>query len=47
MQTVHVEMLDLCMFGEGSFDKEILTIVGDEGKDRIIPAITGTTCFTS
>ena len=25
-------MLDLCMFGEGSFDKEILTIVGDEGK---------------
>lgn len=25
-------MLDLCMFGEGSFDKEIVTIVGDEGK---------------
>ena len=25
-------MLDLCMFGEGSFDKEILTVVGDEGK---------------
>lgn len=25
-------MLDLCMFGEGSFDKEILTIVGDQGK---------------
>jgi predicted dehydrogenase len=25
-------MLDLCMFGEGSFDKEILTIVGEEGK---------------
>lgn len=25
-------MLDLCMFGEGSYDKEILTIVGDEGK---------------
>ena len=25
-------MLDLCMFGEGTFDKEILTIVGDEGK---------------
>jgi predicted dehydrogenase len=25
-------MLDLCMFGEGSFDKEILTIVGDKGK---------------
>jgi predicted dehydrogenase len=25
-------MLDLCMFGEGSFDKEILTIIGDEGK---------------
>ena len=25
-------MLDLCMFGEGSFDKEILTIVGDAGK---------------
>ncbi len=25
-------MLDLCMFGEGSFDKEILTIVGDSGK---------------
>ena len=25
-------MLDLCMFCEGSFDKEILTIVGDEGK---------------
>jgi predicted dehydrogenase len=25
-------LLDLCMFGEGSFDKEILTIVGDEGK---------------
>jgi predicted dehydrogenase len=25
-------MLDLCMFGEGSFDKEVFTIVGDEGK---------------
>ena len=25
-------MLDLCMFGEGSFDKEILTIIGDGGK---------------
>ena len=25
-------MLDLCMFGEGSYDKEILTVVGDEGK---------------
>jgi predicted dehydrogenase len=25
-------MLDLCMFGEGSFDKEILTIIGDQGK---------------
>ncbi len=25
-------MLDLCMFGEGSYDKEILTVIGDEGK---------------
>ena len=25
-------MLDLCMFGEGSHDKEIFTVVGDEGK---------------
>ena len=25
-------MLDLCMFAEGSYDKEILTVVGDEGK---------------
>jgi predicted dehydrogenase len=24
-------MLDLCMFAEGSYDKEILTVVGDEG----------------
>lgn len=24
--------LDLCMFGEGSYDKEIFTVVGDEGK---------------
>ena len=25
-------LLDLCMFGEGSYDKEIFTVVGDEGK---------------
>ena len=25
-------MLDLCMFGEGSHDKEIFTVVGDSGK---------------
>jgi predicted dehydrogenase len=25
-------MLDLCMFGEGSYDKEIFTVVGDQGK---------------
>ena len=25
-------MLDLCMFAEGSYDKEILTVVGNEGK---------------
>ena len=25
-------MLDLCMFGEGSFEKEIFTVVGDKGK---------------
>ena len=25
-------LLDLCMFGEGSYDKEILTVVGNEGK---------------
>ena len=34
-------MLDLCMFGEGSFDKEILTIVGDEGKiESFLPSQT-------
>ena len=34
-------MLDLCMFGEGSFDKEILTIVGDKGKiESFLPSQT-------
>ena len=34
-------MLDLCMFGEGSFDKEILTIVGDAGKiESFLPSQT-------
>lgn len=34
-------MLDLCMFGEGSFDKEILTIVGDQGKiESFLPSQT-------
>jgi len=34
-------MLDLCMFGEGSLDKEILTIVGDKGKiESFLPSQT-------
>ena len=34
-------MLDLCMFGEGSFDKEILTIIGDGGKvESFLPSQT-------
>ena len=32
-------MLDLCMFGEGSMDKEIFTVVGDVGKlDSFLPS---------
>ena len=34
-------MLYLCMFGEGSFDKEIVTIVGDQGKlESFLPSQT-------
>ena len=34
-------MLDLCMFGEGSYDKEILTVIGDEGKlESFLPSQT-------
>jgi myo-inositol 2-dehydrogenase/D-chiro-inositol 1-dehydrogenase len=33
-------MLDLCMFAEGSYDKEILTVVGDEGKlESFLPSL--------
>ena len=33
-------MLDLCMFAEGSYDKEILTVVGDEGKlESFLPSM--------
>lgn len=33
-------MLDLCMFAEGSFDKEVLTVVGDEGKlESFLPSL--------
>ena len=34
-------MLDLCMFGEGSYDKEIFTVVGNEGKlESFLPSHT-------
>ena len=34
-------MLDLCMFAEGTFDKEILTVVGSEGKlESFLPSQT-------
>lgn len=34
-------MLDLCMFGEGSYDKEIFTVIGDEGKlESFLPSQT-------
>ena len=33
-------MLDLCMFAEGSYDKEILTVVGDQGKlESFLPSL--------
>ena len=33
-------MLDLCMFAEGSYDKEILTVVGAEGKlESFLPSL--------
>ena len=33
-------MLDLCMFAEGTYDKEILTVVGDEGKlESFLPSM--------
>jgi predicted dehydrogenase len=34
-------MLDLCMFAEGSIDKEHIVVVGDEGKlESLLPACT-------
>ena len=33
-------MLDLCMFAEASLDREIITVVGDEGKvESVLPAM--------